>query len=233
MNSPTITRPRHNGLMHARSYRYRAEAALRWPQEQDKCFLVHAHRSTHHSFQWARPRFYRQTRERRGARRQKIFFFAWQSRAQQQTLWRAETEIITGADCRSCLDANIQDIKCSVRNNVHSPHYTADRRLDRPGQTQIHPISSSDSPDGICQLTQRGVSFVINKSDPVLSFIHIRVVSFWLIRLMFSQTVVSSQKEEGKTSPCCCNIWGFHKAFPLCQLAVCLNIWLFSFFLYF
>lgn len=48
--SPTITRPRHNGQTHARSYRHRAEAALQRPQEQDKCFLARAHRWTHHSF---------------------------------------------------------------------------------------------------------------------------------------------------------------------------------------
>lgn len=37
-------------------------------------------------------------------------------------LWQAQTEILTWADCRSGVDADIQDIKYSVPSNLQSPH---------------------------------------------------------------------------------------------------------------
>lgn len=100
---------------------------------------------------------------------------------------RPETESITGADRRSRLDANIQDIRYSVRNNLHSPphHPKTGGWIGLDGQ-QIRQISSSNSPsrccssglDGICPLTQRGVGLAINNSDPVLSFLRIGALSF-------------------------------------------------------
>lgn len=113
LNSPAITRPQPSRLMHARSYTCRGQAVLQWPQEQDKCFLVHAHRWTHNFFYL----FFFSSGPVRGfiikhanavahvCRRYEL------STAAAVHRWQAGTETLTRADCRSCVDANIQDIK--------------------------------------------------------------------------------------------------------------------------